>query len=226
MLGLSIPVIWTFAYLVGMRPSVVRASLMLTLLIVAQLLGRPRDTLNAVGLASAAMLLVDPSFRHDAGFQLSVAATTGIAFGVLLVGTRSHWHLIWVVPVSAQMATEPLILYHFGYYSLVSPFANILAAPFLAVTMAMSILTVVSSFLSGILADALAIATWLPASAVVMIADYAAGVPYLSNDVQPLGLTGVWAAYACLAGFVAILFVFVGDQTTAEDSDFSLLYRV
>lgn len=226
MLGLSLPVIWSFAYLVGMRPSVVRAGLMLSLLIVANLLGRPRDTLNAVGLAAAIMLLIDPSFRYDVGFQLSVAATTGIALGILLVGHRSHWHLLWVVPVAAQLSTEPLILYHFGYYSLVSPLANIVAAPFLAITMAMSISTVLASLVSTLLADALAIATWLPAYSVVLIADTAASVPYLSDDVRPIGLAAVWSAYAVLGGFVAALFVFLEPVSGEMDDDFSLLYRV
>jgi competence protein ComEC len=226
MLGVSVPVIWSFAYLVGMRPSVVRASIMLTLLVVAHLLGRPRDTLNAVGIAAAVMLMVDPTFRHDIGFQLSVAATVGIASGILLVGARSHWHLVWVVPVAAQIATEPLILYHFGYYSIVSPVANILAAPFLALTMAMSILTVLVSFISSFLADALAIGTWVPSYAVVLIADSAASVPYLSGDIQPLSLTGVWLGYLFLAAITAILLVLLREENGERDSDFSFLYRV
>jgi competence protein ComEC len=226
MLGLSVPVIWSFAYLVGMRPSVVRASIMLTLLVIAHLLGRPRDTLNAVGIAAAIMLMVDPSFRHDIGFQLSVAATVGIASGILLVGARSHWHLVWVVPLAAQMATEPLILYHFGYYSIVSPVANILAAPFLALTMAMSILTVLTSFVSSFLADALAIGTWVPSYTVVLIADWAASLPYLSGDVQPLSLNGVWLGYIFLITITGVLLVVLRDENGEQDSDFSLLYRV
>ncbi|MEX2425424.1 MAG: ComEC/Rec2 family competence protein [Thermomicrobiaceae bacterium] len=226
MLGLSIPLIWMFAYLVGMRPSVVRASLMLTLLVAAHFLGRPRDTLNAVGIAAAAMILIDPSFRNDIGFQLSVAATTGIALGVLLIGTQSHWHLVWVVPLAAQLATEPLILYHFGYYSLVSPFANILAAPFLAITMAMSILTVVASFASATLADALAFGTWVPAYAVVMIADASAGIPYLSGELRSISLASIWSAYAILLGSVAILFVYFPTEARGAEGDIELVHRV
>ena len=225
-LTLSVPLIWSFAYIVGMRPSVVRASIMLTLLVIASLLGRPRDTLNAVGLAAVVMLVVEPSFRHDIAFQLSVAATTGIALGILLLGRRSHWHLVWVVPVSAQLATEPLILYHFGYYSIVSPFANILAAPLLAMTMALGLLTVVLSLVSGLLADAMALATWVPAYAVVLIADYAASIPYLSEDVPQLSLTVVWVTYAILAALVAALFLVLDHSMNDGEGDFSALYRI
>jgi competence protein ComEC len=226
MLVISVPAVWSFAYLVGMRPSVVRASIMLTLLVIAHLLGRPRDTLNAVGIAAAAMLIYDPAFRHDAGFQLSVAATCGIAIGLLLIGSRSYWHLLWVVPTSAQLATEPLILYHFGYYSLVSPFANILATPFLAFTMALSLLTILAGLVSSWLADVVAMATWVPAMAVVTIADFAARVPYLSDDIPPLSLSGVWSAYAILAGLVVILFLIIEPAPDSDHPDYSAVYRV
>jgi competence protein ComEC len=226
MLGASVPIIWSFAFLVGMRPSVVRASLMLTLLLIAHFLGRPRDTLNAIGLAAGLMVVVEPTFRHDIGFQLSVAATLGIAIGAQLVGRRSYWHLLWVVPTSAQLATEPLILYHFGYYSIVSPFANILATPFLAATMATSMLTVAASFVSATIADALAIAAWAPATAVVGIADLAAGIPYLSDDIQPISLTTVWSLYAVLGALVAILFVVLEPAVQDDKGDFSMVYRV
>jgi competence protein ComEC len=226
MLGISVPAIWVFAYLVGMRPSVVRASLMLTLLIIAHFAGRPRDTLNAVGIAAALMLLIDPSFRNDVGFQLSVAATVGIALGILLLGQRSHWHLVWVVPISAQVATEPLILYHFGYYSLVSPLANVFATPFLAIAMAMSIITVAVSFPFPVLADIFAIGSWVPSMAVVIIADLAASFPGLSEDMQPLSLQAVWITYICLAGVVALLFLLLRDETARPEAEFSMLYRV
>jgi competence protein ComEC len=226
MLAASVPVIWMFAYLVGLRPSVVRASIMLTLLIIAHFLGRPRDTLNAVGLAAALMLAIDPANRLDVGFQLSVAATVGIAIGILLVGSRSHWHLIWVVPVSAQLATEPLILYHFGYYSLISPVANILATPFLAATMAMSLLTVASSFVSEVTADALAIGTWIPAMAVVLIADWAASVHLLTDEIRSLTLAQVWSAYVVLGGFIALLFLVFSPDPSQPDHEYSWIIRV
>jgi competence protein ComEC len=225
-LGLSVPLVWSFAYLVGMRPSVVRASLMLTLLIIANLLGRPRDTLNAVGLAAALMLAVDPTFAFDIGFQLSVAATTGIAIGIPLVSNRSHWHLVWVVPLSAQVVTEPLILYHFGYYSLVSPLANILAAPFLAMTMALGLLTLFASLMSGFLADVLALATWVPATAVVTIANFAAQIPVLSDDVRPLSSEAVWVVYAVMIAIAIVSLEFAGESGRDGEGEYSVLYRV
>lgn len=226
LMAASFPAIWTFAYLVGMRPSVVRASLMLTLFLLAQFLGRPRDTLNAVGIASALMVLIDPGVRYDIGYQLSVAATTGIALGVLVLGNRSRWHVVWVVPLAAEVATTPLILYHFGYYSLASPLANIVATPFLAVAMVMSILTVLVSFGSGMLADALALGAWVPSIAVVTIADIASTLPGMTGDIEPLSTNGVWAAYTLLGALTAILFVVLRPVSSATEGDLDMAYRV
>jgi competence protein ComEC len=226
LLGASLPLIWTFAYVVGMRPSVVRASLMFTLLILALFLGRPRDTINAVGIASALMILVDPAIRLDIGFQLSVAATAGIALGVLLIGDRSPWHAVWVVPLSAEIAVEPLILHHFGYYSLVSPVANIAAAPFVALAMALGILTVVVSLLNEFLADVVGVAAWVPSRAVVLIADTAAQIPFLSGEIEPLGLTGVLVAYIIICGVLAVLYVLIHPAFGDREGDVGTLYRI
>lgn len=226
LLGVSLPLIWTFAYVVGMRPSVVRASLMFTLLVIAIFLGRPRDTINAVAMASALMILVDPAIRFDLGFQLSVAATTGIALGILLIGDHSPWHVVWVVPIAAEVAVEPLILHHFGYYSLVSPLANIVAAPFVAIAMPLGILTVAASFLSTFLADVIAIAAWVPARSVVLIADTSARVPLLSGEIEPLAANGVLMAYVVLAGLVAVLFVVLHPSLGDHEGDVGTVYRI
>jgi competence protein ComEC len=209
-----------------MRPSVTRASLMLTIFVLAQLLGRPRDTLSALALATAAIILVQPGMRFDIGFQLSVAATLGIALALPFTQDRSPWHLLWVIPLAAEIAVEPLILYHFGYYSLVSPFANVLAAPFVAAAMLTGAVTVLASLASYTFGEVAGLLAWGPARAVVAIADGAAAVPFLSGEVEPLSWAGVLIAYVILAGFYATLYLFLRPAPVDADSDLAVVYRV
>jgi competence protein ComEC len=226
LLAVTLAGVWSFAYLVGMRPSVTRASLMLTIFVLAQLLGRPRDTLSALALATAAIILVQPGMRFDIGFQLSVAATLGIALALPFTQDRSPWHLLWVIPLAAEIAVEPLILYHFGYYSLVSPFANVLAAPFVAAAMLTGAVTVLASLASYTFGEVAGLLAWGPARAVVAIADGAAAVPFLSGEVEPLSWAGVLIAYVILAGFYATLYLFLRPAPVDADSDLAVVYRV
>ena len=131
--------------LAGTGASVVRAAFMGGVALVARETGRPGSALAALGLAVWMLLLLDPSMATDIGFQLSVTATAGL----LWWGSRLTRRLAgaspgrprgWLaeslgVSLAAQAATLPLVLFHFGRLSLVSPLANLLIAPIVAPAM-------------------------------------------------------------------------------------------
>ena len=129
LVGLSV-----FAVVTRWEPSVVRASLMAGLVLVARLVGRPITPWTALGGAVGLALAVAPGLADDVGFSLSVAATAGIITGApLWVGRRPV--VVWAVlgaTVSAQLAVAPLLLVWFGSLPLLAPVSNLLAAPLVA----------------------------------------------------------------------------------------------
>src|SRR6266566_1970210 len=68
-----------FAAVVGPEPSVIRATLMAVLVLAAVLLEREASVTNSLALAALAILAARPGDLLDPGFQLSFAATAGIA---------------------------------------------------------------------------------------------------------------------------------------------------
>ncbi len=134
-----------YTLLAGASPSVMRAAIMGAVCLVARESGRRGGAATALGLAAWSMLLVDPSVAEDAGFQLSSVATAGLlAWGGAAtpflrqrLPERTPGWLIESLAVSLalQAATLPLILFHFGRLSLVSPVANLLVAPLVAPVM-------------------------------------------------------------------------------------------
>jgi competence protein ComEC len=177
-----------FVVVTRWEPSVVRAAVMAGLVLGGRLLGAPIDAWTALGTAAAALLLVSGDLATSVGFQLSVFATAGVLAGAgLFAGRRPGW--AWTAlaaTVSAQVAVMPLLLIHFGTVPLLSPVANMVAAPL--VTLA----TVLGGTGVGIgwgwVVDP---ALWA-AGAVLRIAHLAAGWPQL-------GVEGV-AGVAALAG--------------------------
>ncbi len=134
-----------YTLFVGASASVVRAALMGALTVIARMLGRSNDALNALSLSAFLMTLWDPAALEDIAFQLSFAATWGLLF---LAPPLERWMRAalarWfqdpgaatladavrealLVSLAAQIATAPLILYHFRELSLVAPLANLLA---------------------------------------------------------------------------------------------------
>ncbi len=125
-----------YALATGARPPVMRAWLLVSFALFALPARRQRSVLNSLSVAFILLLLVNPSWLADAGFQLSFAAVAGIGVGmpVLERFTRGRdWWKVWfwrwlfrlvAVCTVAQLAVAPLVAYHFGRFTPVAFIAN------------------------------------------------------------------------------------------------------
>jgi len=138
-----VPVLIFYAVMTGLGPAVFRAGVMAVLVLAAALLGRERDWPTALALAAGVLLLFNPLYIHELGFQLSFAATWGILYLGPLLGellrvrlSLPHWLTIPLqVTIAAQLATMPLLIYHFNLISFIAPLANLLLVPLVGVIM-------------------------------------------------------------------------------------------
>lgn len=147
---LAVGAVGTYLLVVGPRPSLVRASVMAVLAVVALLAGRPPSAVNALGLAASAIAWIRPASVSELGFQLSVGATAGL----LLLGPvlSSAWApnahrdraparsgkgtqvTAWLrdslaVSAGAQLGTLPWALPAFCLLSPAAPVLNLVAVP-------------------------------------------------------------------------------------------------
>ena len=128
---------WLFALLTGASPSIVRAALTSTLLVLGEWWRRENNTLNSVAATAVILLLYDPNYLTDAGFQLSFAAVTGIILYSKPIA--AIWHSsnrliqsvieLLAVTLAAQILTFPLLLFHFHRFPLLFLFTNLIAVP-------------------------------------------------------------------------------------------------
>lgn len=130
----TIAVLWGYAVLTGMSPSVCRAVIMASAVLLALIFDRPRSSLNALCLAAILILLFSPLSLFNAGFQLSFAATLCIILfspklmpqrGVKSRGYRALSFL--AVTLAATLGTMPLVAWHFHNIPLFFLPANIAA---------------------------------------------------------------------------------------------------
>ncbi|MDQ2936111.1 MAG: ComEC/Rec2 family competence protein [Acidobacteriota bacterium] len=75
---LSASVLWSYCIAVGADPSVVRAALMFTVVLLAPLLSRHASSLNAIGGAALALLVWRPVDLFDPSFQLTFVSVLAI----------------------------------------------------------------------------------------------------------------------------------------------------
>ena len=118
------------------EPSVLRAGLLASLTLGARAVGFPLGSWAALGITVILALLVSPELGRSLGFALSVAATLGVMAGMRIAsGRRPRW--VWETlgaALAAQVAVAPLLLGSFGSLPLMSPVANLAAAPLVAVS--------------------------------------------------------------------------------------------
>lgn len=87
---LALSAIWAYAWLVGWGASVVRATVMSSLVLAAPVVQRQSFAATSLTWAAVAMVAVRPTTLWDVGFQLSVLATAGILFLSPALQTRLH----------------------------------------------------------------------------------------------------------------------------------------
>ena len=134
-LGLTLIFLWLFVFLVGGRPSILRAAIMASLLLGGELVHRSAFSFRSLILAADILLFINPfSLRMDIGFQLSFLAVLGIIWLKPLITVQKKQSVIidlMETTLAAQILVWPLLLYHFGQTSIISPLSNLFVTPFL-----------------------------------------------------------------------------------------------
>jgi len=143
----SIIAVFLYSLLVGMESAVMRAAIMGAMAILGMQIGRRASGLNTLVFTAAVMCLFDPYLLWDVSFQLSFTATLGL---IILGNPLLQWFSAWLekrmppgkargiaepvgeyvlLTLAAQIATLPLMAWHFHQISLSAILANPLILP-------------------------------------------------------------------------------------------------
>lgn len=195
-----------FVVIVGPQPSVLRASVMAVVALLAVITGSRRTGLHALAFAVVLLIVLSPALASSWGFALSVAATAGLI--VLAAPLVTRWGqggrlrravvAALALTIGAQIATLPLIAAFGDGLSLVAVPANVLAAPAVGPVTVLGLLAALAGTVAPPLATVLArlaepFAAWIAWVAEVTASWPAATLPW------PGGLPG-----AALAALVAL----------------------
>ncbi len=130
-------VIWFYALLTGFSASVMRASAMFSFVAAGMLAQRKVPVYNSLAASAMLLLLINPAFLFQPGFQLSYFAVIGIvalftpiqrlipAKGKILKWIRD----LIAVSVAAQIATSPISMYYFNQFPNYFILTNIIVVP-------------------------------------------------------------------------------------------------
>ncbi len=155
-----------YILITGAKPPVVRAGLMTFMVFIVQLLGREGNQGKFFLLTVVVMLLMSPLILFDISFQLSFAATAGIIWLYpRLKGKTKKTYLpflkeAFLITISAQLATLPILLVNFGQFSWLSPLVNVFVLPTVPFIIALGLSLAILSLFSKLIGQLLAWFIW------------------------------------------------------------------
>jgi len=176
--------VFAFVVITRPEPSVLRATVMGVIGLLALITGRQRQGLPALGAAVLLLVLIDPVLARSYGFALSVLATAGLLvlappwrerLGRRLPGPVAD---ALAVAAAAEVAVAPVLVMLSGEIGVVSVFANLLAAPAVAPATLLGGLGALTALVSLPLAQFIVWPAGLAVGWITWVARTAADLPY------------------------------------------------
>ena len=139
--------LWGFAVLAGLSPSVVRSVCMFSILAIGMHLKQKTNIYNTLFISMFFILLFEPAFLFDVGFQLSYAAVFFIIWLYPILSNIwtskykiiKYFGSIMAISFAAQMGTLPISLYYFHQFSGLFMITNLVVLPVLGFIMILGI---------------------------------------------------------------------------------------
>ncbi len=195
--GLCLGAMWFFGAMLGFTPSVTRAVVMNSILLMAPILKREYDSPTALGFALLLLLLRNPFAIASVGLQLSFASVAGILWftqpicrwlrslpmdklckrGIL----RGLWTFLTAsaaTTMGASILTLPLSAYYFGTVSLISVVSNVLLLPLISLLFSLGYPLVILSYFSYPVGAFVAQILGYPIRAVLYGVQWLSRIPY------------------------------------------------
>ena len=201
----AILLIWAYAFVTGLSPSVMRSALMLTFWALSSLFEKQTSRWNPLLAAAVTILICNPLALWSVSFQLSFAAVAGIMlFGSSMQQAVVSKGRVWqsvsrllIVSLAAQLGTMPLTLHYFGQTSNYFALTNLIVVPMAGILLSLGFSTLAMSWCA--VGEWLGLATkwctWLLNQAVQWIES----LPYSTTHMHlsEWGVIGLYGAIIC-----------------------------
>ncbi len=244
-------IIWSFAVLSGLSPSIRRAALMFSFIIIAQALNRHVNIYNSISASAFILLIINPYQITEIGFQLSYSAVLGIVlFQPKLVALFTiknkilyyFWSLT-SVSIAAQISTAPITLYYFHIFPSYFFLSNLIVIPAATLILTTAFTLLISSpvpyfssavafllnHLLKILNLSVSFIESLPYSAIDNISFNAADLIFAFSGIVTLSVFFILKKVRALHIFMILLIIRIsigGFERLANNADKLVIYNI
>lgn len=197
--------LWAFGLLAGFAPSVVRSVTMFSFVAVGMFLRRSVNIYNTIAISALLILLFQPSFLMDVGFQLSYVALFFIVWLQPLLAslwrpkyklTSYLWDII-TVSFAAQIGTFPMSIYYFHQFPGLFFVTNLVILPGMSLILGLGVIVMFLAVFDWIwlpLLKALEWSIWLLNKVIAWVASFEG---FVFKDI-PLSIYIMWGLYVLI----------------------------
>ena len=204
--GILLILLWIYAFVTGLSPSVMRSALMLSFWELSYLLGRHTSRWNPITAAAVVILLINPLALWSVSFQLSFAAVIGIMLFTSWMQARMHLKHRWsnyiggllMLSIGAQLMTMPLTLYYFGQTSNYFALTNLVVIPLAFVVLLLGLATLAFSWC--VIGEWLGVAAEWCTRWMRLAVEWIEGLPYSTTKMQisEMSVVCMYVALVCM----------------------------
>lgn len=201
---IGIATLFTYIGLTGLQPSVLRAGLMGTAVLIAIAKETKVKPLGSLLLAATIILLVNPLWIGDVGFQLSFLATLGLIVTLPALQTKLDWlpptiATLIAVPLAASVWVLPLLSYVFNTVATYSIITNIISTPLIAIISLGGMISAIAALIFPPLGSMLASLLFYPTLLLIEITKLITNLPGSSWAIGTISLGVLLIIYGLLS---------------------------
>ncbi len=203
---LLLTLIWLYAFIAGLSPSILRSALMISFVVVGEMIHRKGFIINSIAASAFILLCINPYNLFEIGFLLSYSAVIGIVvlqkpiYNLMYLKNKvldRVWE-ITSVALAAQLGTIPFTLFYFNQFTTYFWLSNLFMTP-------ISFIVIISGMV-------LLLVSWIP-YVNVLVGYLVWGAVYVMNTIvswiERLPFSIVKGLYVSEFEFVMLLLAFI-----------------
>ena len=208
---ITIIVLIFYCVFTGSSPSIVRATIMGILILIASVCERRISFYNVIGTSAMIILIYNSKQLFDTGFILSYSAVISMVFiynlfEKIFIIKISEWNLkgkkfaqnvsvLFFTTLAAQIGTIPLTAEYFGKVSVISLLANVIAVPLANLSLATGFFQIITGVLSDYFSSVIAEANNVLLYFQLIFIKWCSSVKYASVNVSGFSSAGIFIYY-------------------------------
>lgn len=191
-IGLTVVCLIFYALLTGLRPSILRAMIMTCVFLLAYICERESKTVNSLSFAACVVLVINPLYLNDVGFQLSFACLFSICTADAFIKLwerrceRKVTRAARFVLISAAIwiGAGGISMYYFQVFVFVTVLANIFIIPLITIVVGLGFGLLASmgwTFLTGMFAVCVKLALNVMVAVIFLLAQIPGAYVFLAD---------------------------------------------